>query len=424
MMDKFVKTLKTTKRRISQQLKVATGQAEMTRDAEFDLAYRDFADLESNLKLLSSQCVSIIHNVDSWCDTNRKLADELLHFTMKSEVDTEDMTEYREAINNLHIALQAEYDYTRRAIICILRSHIIVRIDGLLKQEFAAVEKVVKTRKNILTDYDSHRAKCSLYERRGDSSNADRFRVKMEHDSEMLREHSEYLQQRFAELVAVGGALLRQETATLVACEMYLLQCQNEAMATIASGFSGSSVQQVLEGLAALAERIKDGEDVEREYVPPALALPALSCAEPPVVTDYPAVSRLQASSQSSQVGSQTDKVDSQTDKVGSQTDKVGSQTDPVSSQTDKANAQPMTVQQPKGTSERGPQMVRALYSLDTAEEGELAFKEGDCIEVLREDPSGWWEGRLNGKTGRFPCNYTQACLAVCCIRLPHSPTI
>lgn len=104
----------------------------------------------------------------------------------------------------------------------------------------------------------------------------------MEHDSEMLREHSEYLQKRFAELVAVGGALLRQETATLVACEMYLLQCQNEAMATIASGFSGSSVQQVLEGLAALAERIKDGEDVEREYVPPALALPALSCAEPP----------------------------------------------------------------------------------------------------------------------------------------------
>ena len=131
---------------------------------------------------------------------------------MKSEVDTEDMTQYREAINNLHIALQAEYDYTRRAIICVLRSHIIVRIDGLLKQEFAAVEKVVKTRKNILTDYDSHRAKCSLYERRGDSSNADRFRVKMEHDSAMLREHSEYLRKRFAELVAVGGALLRQET--------------------------------------------------------------------------------------------------------------------------------------------------------------------------------------------------------------------
>ena len=104
--------------------------------------------------------------------------------------------------------------------------------------------------------------------------------------------------------------------------------------------------------------------------------------------------------------------------------DKASFQTDPVSSQGNPVNAQPMTAQQPKGTSEKEPQMVRALYSLDTAAEGELAFKEGDCIEVLREDPSGWWEGRLNGKTGRFPCNYTQACLAVCCIRIPHSPTI
>ena len=97
-MDKFVKTLKTTKRRISQQLKVATGHAEMTTDAAFDQAYRNFTDLENNLKLLSSQCVSIINNVDNWCDTNRKLADELLHFTMKSEVETADMNTYKEAI--------------------------------------------------------------------------------------------------------------------------------------------------------------------------------------------------------------------------------------------------------------------------------------------------------------------------------------
>ena len=213
------------------------------RDAEFDLAYRDFADLESNLKLLSSQCVSIIHNVDSWCDTNRKLADELLHFAMRSDLDTEDMVKYKEAIHNLHVALQAEYDYTRRAIICVLRSRIILRIDSLLKQEFVAVEKVVKTRTNILTDYDSHRAKCSMYERRGDSSNADWFRMKAEHDEEMLHEHNGYLRKRFAELVAVGGALLRQETETLVACELYLLQSQKEAMTTIANGFSASSAQ-------------------------------------------------------------------------------------------------------------------------------------------------------------------------------------
>ena len=41
----------------------------------------------------------------------------------------------------------------------------------------------------------------------------------------------------------MGGALLRQETETLVACELYLLQSQKEAMATIANGFSASSAQ-------------------------------------------------------------------------------------------------------------------------------------------------------------------------------------
>ena len=45
---------------------------------------------------------------------------------------------------------------------------------------------------------------------------------------------------------------------------------------------------------------------------------------------------------------------------------------------------------------------------------GELAFKEGDMIEVIREDPSGWWEGKLDGQVGRFPSNYTTASFLVC----------
>ena len=95
-MDKLVKSLKTTKRRLSQQFKVVTGKAEVTADAEFDLAYRNFNDLENNLKALSSQCTALIHNVDTWCDTNRRLADELLRFTSKSILDTTDMKAYKQ----------------------------------------------------------------------------------------------------------------------------------------------------------------------------------------------------------------------------------------------------------------------------------------------------------------------------------------
>ena len=33
---------------------------------------------------------------------------------------------------------------------------------------------------------------------------------------------------------------------------------------------------------------------------------------------------------------------------------------------------------------------------------------EGDIIEVLQEDASGWWRGLLDGQEGVFPSNFTE----------------
>jgi len=50
-----------------------------------------------------------------------------------------------------------------------------------------------------------------------------------------------------------------------------------------------------------------------------------------------------------------------------------------------------------------------AMYDHKTNEPGELEFKKGDRITVLKMDPSGWWEGRhTNGRVGIFPSNYVQ----------------
>uniref|UniRef100_A0A1A7X3K0 Osteoclast-stimulating factor 1 n=1 Tax=Iconisemion striatum TaxID=60296 RepID=A0A1A7X3K0_9TELE len=52
-------------------------------------------------------------------------------------------------------------------------------------------------------------------------------------------------------------------------------------------------------------------------------------------------------------------------------------------------------------------QQVKALYDFTAEESDELGFNAGDIIEVLdRSDPS-WWRGRLRGKSGLFPANYT-----------------
>jgi LPXTG-motif cell wall-anchored protein len=55
-----------------------------------------------------------------------------------------------------------------------------------------------------------------------------------------------------------------------------------------------------------------------------------------------------------------------------------------------------------------GSMTVTALYNHVPSEAGELAFKKGDIITVLRRDDAGWWEGRgPDGAKGIFPVNYT-----------------
>lgn len=54
------------------------------------------------------------------------------------------------------------------------------------------------------------------------------------------------------------------------------------------------------------------------------------------------------------------------------------------------------------------PPQVRALYDF-TAEEGdELEFHTGDIIEVLDRSDPAWWRGKLRGRIGLFPANYTE----------------
>ncbi|KAM9309228.1 LOW QUALITY PROTEIN: myosin IEb [Pholidichthys leucotaenia] len=55
----------------------------------------------------------------------------------------------------------------------------------------------------------------------------------------------------------------------------------------------------------------------------------------------------------------------------------------------------------------RTPQ-CRALYAYDAQDTDELSFNAEDIIDILTEDISGWWFGRLRGREGMFPGNYVE----------------
>ncbi|XP_045146234.1 unconventional myosin-If [Echinops telfairi] len=54
-----------------------------------------------------------------------------------------------------------------------------------------------------------------------------------------------------------------------------------------------------------------------------------------------------------------------------------------------------------------GPR-CRALYQYIGQDVDELSFNVNEVIEILLEDPSGWWKGRLHGQEGLFPGNYVE----------------
>lgn len=53
-------------------------------------------------------------------------------------------------------------------------------------------------------------------------------------------------------------------------------------------------------------------------------------------------------------------------------------------------------------------QFVTALYDFEGQNAGDLSFKEGDRIRVVKKTDSmdDWWDGELRGQTGAFPANY------------------
>lgn len=54
----------------------------------------------------------------------------------------------------------------------------------------------------------------------------------------------------------------------------------------------------------------------------------------------------------------------------------------------------------------RGIGFATAQYDYQSAEPGDLPFREGERITLLAKESADWWRGEVNGREGLFPANY------------------
>ncbi|KAJ3560817.1 hypothetical protein NP233_g10585 [Leucocoprinus birnbaumii] len=67
-----------------------------------------------------------------------------------------------------------------------------------------------------------------------------------------------------------------------------------------------------------------------------------------------------------------------------------------------------MTIPTPPPVVPQVPQLARALWSWSGEGPGDLAFAQGDIIEITRENNDNWWTGRLDDRYGLFPASYVE----------------
>ena len=55
------------------------------------------------------------------------------------------------------------------------------------------------------------------------------------------------------------------------------------------------------------------------------------------------------------------------------------------------------------------PRFYRAMYSYNSQDDGEVAFREGDEVEVIQRSENGWWLVRTSEELGWGPSNFLQS---------------
>jgi len=390
------------------------GLSSKSTDVEFDHLRHKFTAVEKLIRQLTRESRTYLDAIKKMLESCSMFTSEFstLYHPLGMEYDLErrhpevvqtlvNLTGYMTYIDDLRESLRPELELIATRVIAPAEE-----LESLLKN----IEKAITKRDHKLIDFDRHtNSYTKLKEKQNRSAKDDQNMFKLEHESESsaadYEHHNNLLKEELPKFLDMVTRLITPLLYSFYYMQLNVFYLSMEKLKQFASGKFDLSENNLVSHehkyAMDMSQIIAELESFSiQKPVPPSMRILQMAKSGTSLSTRT-----------KNQMVTGSDKAAAAALPASSFPAAAPPAVDPpayTASATYTASASVAAV--PPAPTPVAADYVIALYDYAATADGDLSFRAGDKIEVLKRTPSAedWWTGRLNGIEGVFPGNYVR----------------
>lgn len=378
-------------------------------DVEFDHFRHKFEAMEKLIKQLARESKTYLDGVKKMLESCSAFAAEYsaLFHPFGTEYDIErrhpetvqtlvNLSGYVTYIDDLRETLRPELELIATRVVAPCQE---------LEQVLKSINKAITKRDHKLIDFDRHtNSYTKLREKQNRSAKDDQHMFKLEHDCEAAageyEHHNNILKAELPQFLAMATKFVTPIFYSLYYMQLNVFYLSMEKLKSYSEGrfdmTNNNLISREHKFSMDMSKVIADLESFSiQKPGPPTTRILQMAKAGTPLSSRPRGLPSAAGSAAPLPPQEEIKKAEQVTAEAAATTE---------------SSAPPAYTPAPEEAAAPDAEYVVALYDYAATADGDLSFKAGDRIEVLKRTPSAedWWTGRLNGVEGVFPGNYVR----------------
>mmetsp|Transcript_8817 Transcript_8817/g.13940 ORF Transcript_8817/g.13940 Transcript_8817/m.13940 type:complete len:453 (-) Transcript_8817:9-1367(-) len=410
-------------------------------EKEFNDLFAHFCDIEKHLQRFHDHVEDYVTTLRDTCTLEGSISGDLLYFFDAKSQNRQHADVYHNICTKLHMQRWSQVSQAlKESVLDPLEKHLSL---------FPAVKEMVKKRKRKLADVKSCRRQVLHLAKTGKAKNPEKFKRK----SDKLSQAERIFDQIHGDLLEVlhgyetsREAMLVEYTWKIMHAQQLFLSAFNDdkqPLTKASAAFKENAANgnsQVEQRLEEMVDLFKSGEyasdaantnvlspgsidyndpAADSKTASPRRPLELRKSTEPLQCYLNPPFDVTMAFEQRHRMWAPSDKLFVSMKEAAARSGQLkeeeeeGKRSSVASGPSTSSNYNNQPQEGGGGRSDRHqPEMVLTVYSYDAKASGELSFRSGETITVIKRSSDGWWVGRRsNGDDGTFPCIFTRPLL-------------